>query len=235
MRSQARSLSPEQKRLDADLWILALVTFGAFLLYAVFSGPMEAFVLDGARPLLPRLLLNAGVQFGVAGLGSVIVCIRRRERLSSLGLRKKGALPAILCTLLCFAPSVLVRLGAGKIDGYRPFDILIAREVRSIGLPGSLLGMALIAVVWGFFEGWNYAVICDRIDARYPAKPRFLSFGALVCAAVCLLFHPLELSFWGLMESLTTFAAIYGMLLVKRETGNAWGCVAAFCLIWNAL
>ena len=32
-----------------------------------------------------------------------------------------------------------------------------------------------------------------------------------------------------------TFAAIYGMLLVKRETGNAWGCVAAFLLIWNAL
>ena len=53
MRSQARSLSPEQKRLDADLWILALVTFGAFLLYAVFSGPMEAFVLDGARPSCP--------------------------------------------------------------------------------------------------------------------------------------------------------------------------------------
>ena len=151
MRSQARSLSLEQKRLDADLWILALVTFGAFLLYAVFSGPMEAFVLDGARPLLPRLLLNAGVQFGVAGLGSVAVCILRRERLSSFGLRRKGALPAILGTLLCFVPSVLVRLGAGKVEGYCPQDIRIAREVRSAGMPGSILGMALIAVVWGFF------------------------------------------------------------------------------------
>lgn len=207
----------------------------AFFLYAVFAGPMEAFVLDAGRPLLPRLLLNAGVQFGVAGLGSVAVCILRRERLSSFGLRRKGALPAILGTLLCFVPSVLVRLGAGKIEGYCPLDIRIAREVRSAGLPGSILGMALIAVVWGFFEGWNYAVICDKIDARYPAKPRFLSWGALVCAAVCLLFHPMEISLWGVLESLTTFAAIYGMLLVKRETGNAWGCVAAFLLIWNAL
>ena len=128
-----------------------------------------------------------------------------------------------------------MRLGAGKVEGYCPLDILIAREVRSAGLPGSILGMALIAVVWGFFEGWNYAVICDKIDARYPAKPRFLSWGALVCAAVCLLFHPMEISLWGVLESLTTFAAIYGMLLVKRETGNAWGCVAAFLLIWNAL
>ena len=202
----------------------------AFFLYAVFAGPMEAFV-----PRLPRLLLNAGVQFGVAGLGSVAVCILRRERLSSFGLRRKGAVPAILGTLLCFVPSVLVRLGAGKVEGYCPLDIRIAREVRSAGLPGSILGMALIAVVWGFFEGWNYAVICDKIDARYPAKPRSLSWGALVCAAVCLLFHPMEISLWGVLESLTTFAAIYGMLLVKRETGNAWGCVAAFLLIWNAL
>lgn len=174
-------------------------------------------------PLLPRLHLNAGVQFGVAGLGSVAVCILRRERLSSFGLRRKGALPAILGTLLCFVPSVLVLLGAGKVEGYFPLDIRIAQEVRSAGLPGSILGMALIAV------------ICDKIDARYPAKPRFLSWGALVCATVCLLFHPMEISLWGLLESLTTFAAIYGMLLVKRETGNAWGCVAAFLLIWNAL
>ena len=89
----------------------------AFFLYAVFAGPMEAFVLDAGRPLLPRLLLNAGVQFGVAGLGSVAVCILRRERLSSFGLRRKGARPAILGTLLCFVPSVLVLLGAGKIEG----------------------------------------------------------------------------------------------------------------------
>ena len=37
-----------------------------------------------------------------AGLGSVAVCILRRECLSSFGLRRKGALPAILGTLLCF-------------------------------------------------------------------------------------------------------------------------------------
>ena len=34
---------------------------------------------------------------------------------------------------------------------------------------------------------------------------------------------------------ITTFIAIYGMLIVKKKTGNAWGCVLAFCFIWNAL
>lgn len=53
MRSQARSLSPEQKRLDADLWILALVTFGAFLLYAVFSGPWRPSSWTARAPSCP--------------------------------------------------------------------------------------------------------------------------------------------------------------------------------------
>ena len=207
----------------------------AFFLYAMFAGPMEAFVLDGARPLLPRLLLNAGVQFGVAGLGSVAVCILRRDasRASACAERARFPRSSARCCALCRACSC--SSGRGRSRGTFPLDIRIAQEVRSAGLPGSILGMALIAVVWGFFEGWNYAVICDKIDARYPAKPRFLSWGALVCATVCLLFHPMEISLWGVLESLTTFAAIYGMLLVKRETGNAWGCVAAFLLIWNAL
>jgi hypothetical protein len=33
---------------------------------------------------------------------------------------------------------------------------------------------------------------------------------------------------------ISAFLAIYGLLLVKRRTGCAWGCVFAFCFIWNA-
>ena len=36
------------------------------------------------------------------------------------------------------------------------------------------------------------------------------------------------------LEIITTFLGIYGMLLVRKRTGNAWGCVFAFCCIWNA-
>ena len=88
--------------------------------------------------------------------------------------------------------------------------------------------MAIIAVVWGFFEGFNYAVICEKIDRRYPSKNPWLDTGAIVCALVCLLFHPFSTSFWGIAELLTTFLAIYGMLIVKKNTDNAWGCVFAF-------
>ena len=103
------------------------------------------------------------------------------------------------------------------------------------GIPFSIRGMALIVVIWGFFEGFKYAVICGKINDRYPAKSWWLDYGAISCAIICLLFRPLSASFWGIVDIITTFTAIYGMLVVKRQTGNAWGCVFAFCFIWNAL
>ena len=38
-----------------------------------------------------------------------------------------------------------------------------------------------------------------------------------------------------LIEMLTTMILIYGMLIVRKETGNAWGCVLIFFVYWNAL
>ena len=89
--------------------------------------------------------------------------------------------------------------------------------------------------VWGFFEGFNYAVVCEKIDRRYPSKKKWLDYGALTCAIICILLHPFSTSFWGIVEIITTFIAIYGMLIVRKKTGNAWGCVFAFCFIWNAI
>lgn len=34
------------------------------------------------------------------------------------------------------------------------------------GFPINILGMRLILIVWGFFEGFNYAVIADKINKR---------------------------------------------------------------------
>ena len=70
-----QQLSAEQKRLDTDIWIIALVTLGVFLFYATTGKQLMSFVANSNISVVPRLLLNAGVQFGVAGLGITIVCI----------------------------------------------------------------------------------------------------------------------------------------------------------------
>ena len=142
---------------------------------------------------------------------------------------------AIIGTIICFVPSICYIFLSGQFNGYQPFSILITDDVIASGIPFSILGMALIVLVWGFFEGFNYVVICDKINRRYPTTNEWLDYGAITCAIVCILFHPFSTSFWGIVEIITTVIAIYGMLMVKKKTGNAWGCVFAFCFIWNAI
>ena len=230
-----QQLSAEQKRLDTDIWIIALVTLGVFLFYVTAGKQLMSFVVNSNISVVPRLLLNAGVQFGVAGLGITIVCILRKENFTHFGLTRKNIFKTIIWTIICFVPSILYVFLSGQFNGYQPFSILITDDVIASGIPFSIIGMALIIVVWGFFEGFNYAVICEKINSRYPSKKKWLDYGAITCAIICILFHPFSTSFWGIVEIITTFIAIYGMLMVRKQTGNAWGCVFAFCFIWNAI
>ena len=230
-----QQLSAEQKRLDTDIWIIALVTLGVFLFYVTAGKQLMSFVVNSNISVVPRLLLNAGVQFGVAGLGITIVCILRKEKFTHFGLIRTNVFKAIIWTIICFVPSILYVFLSGQFNGYQPFSILITDDVIASGIPFSIIGMALIIVVWGFFEGFNYAVICEKINSRYPSKKKWLDYGAITCAIICILFHPFSTSFWGIVEIITTFIAIYGMLMVRKQTGNAWGCVFAFCFIWNAI
>lgn len=230
-----QKLTVEQERLDMDIWIISLVTLGVFLIYALTGKQLMNFVKNSDISVVPRLLLNAVVQFGIAGLGIKIICILRKEKFSDFGLVKKNIGKAIVGTVISFIPSICYILASGEFNGYQPFNILVTNDVLSSGFPVSILGMALIVIVWGFFEGFNYVVICEKINKRYPSNNQWIDYGAISCAIVCILFHPFSISFWGILEIITTFIAIYGMLIVKKKTGNAWGCVFAFCFIWNAL
>lgn len=229
-----KQLSIEQKRLDIDIWIIALITFGVFLCYAVTGNQLMAYVKDTKNSVLSRLLLNAVVQFGVAGLGITIVCLLRKEKFSLFGLVKRNTLKSIIGSVACFIPYLCYIFVSGQYKGYQPFSILITDAVIKSGFPSNILGMSLIVVVWGFFEGFNYNVISDKLNSRYSLKKQWFDIGAITCAVVCILFHPFNTSFWGIIEVITTFIAIYGMLIVKKKTKNTWGCIFVFCFIWNA-
>ena len=85
------------------------------------------------------------------------------------------------------------------------------------GIPFSILGMALIVLVWGFLKGLIMLLFATKINRRYPTTNQWLDYGAIICAIVCILFHPFSTSFWGIIEIITTFIAIYGMLIVKKK------------------
>lgn len=231
-----QTLTIEQKREDIDIWIIVLVTLGTYVIYTIAGNQLINFIKNNEISVIPRLLLNAVVQFGVAGMGISLVCIIRKERFSQFGLKTKNIGKAIIGTILCFIPIIGYIFASGQFGGYHPFStILVTKDVLSAGVPVSIIGMAIIIIVWGFFEGFNYIVICDKINKRYPSNNQWIDYGAITCAIVCILFHPISISFWGIIQIITTFVAIYGMLIIKKKTGNAWGSIFAFLFIWNAI
>ena len=161
---------------------------------------------------------------------------RRKQRFREFGLNSKNLVPALLLSLLCCVPEFLYYFMRGSIHSWCPFQAVnTTPEVLASTFPQNVLGFLITAIFWGFFEGFNYVVIRDKISAYYPSKYRFFDWGALVCAIMCILIHgAVGVTPEAILEMLSTFILIYGMLLVRKETGNAWGCILIFFVYWNA-
>lgn len=230
-----KTLSVEQKKLNLDLWIIALVTVLVFVIYSMIGSKFMAFCKDSSISVWSRLLVASIMEFGIAGLGITIVCIIRKKPFTSFGLKKEKTLKTILSTVLCFIPYIVYIIASGQFKGYEPFSIMVTPDLHSAGIIATIVGTLIIALVWGFFEGFNYAVISDIIDRRYPVTSKLFSFGALVCTIIGILFHPIHFDLLGIIDLITNFVALYGMLIIRKHTGNSWGCVFAFMFIWNAI
>jgi hypothetical protein len=111
----------------------------------------------------------------------------------------------------------------------------MTKESLASSFPVNIIGMLLIVLSWGFFEGFNYVVISQKINIRFPASNRWLSWGAVVCAVMCILIHGvIGITPENIIETICVFIVIYGMLMVKEYTDNAWGSVFIFMFLWNA-
>ena len=207
-------------------------------IFMVFGNQINSVAYDKQVHVLLRVLMMGGLfQYGLAGLGITVVSILRRESFLSHGLRTKNILPAIGLSALCCLPDLIYQIVAGNAHTWFPFsDVNFTDEVVASGFPVNAVGMAIIAICWGFFEGFNYVVIADKISERYPSKYRFWDWGAFICAVMCILIHgAVGVTPDAIIEMLCTVFLIYGMLLVRKETGNAWGCVLIFFAYWNTV
>ena len=230
-----QQIKERKKKLTIDLWIIALVTIAVYIVYGVFGSRIMSFCKNSDISVWPRLLTAAALEFGIAGLGITIVVLMRKESFASFELRWENAIKAVLWTIVFFLPYILFIFLSGQFEGYEPLSIMVTPDLHKAGIVATIIGTLVIAVVWGFFEGFNYVVICEKINRRFPVKTKFFDWGALVVSIMGILFHPMSFSIQGIIEIVTTFIAIYGMLQVRKVYKNAWGCVFAFLFIWNAL
>ena len=193
---------------------------------------LKDFINNDEIHILHRTLVTGLMQFSIAGLGSSIVCIIRKDTFTKMGLRKKGAQKAIIGSVLFFIPYIIYLLVSGQFDGYMPLSVLITYNILASNFVCKALGLIMIGIFWGFFEGFNYYIVSRVTNQRYPNK---INLGAVICAFICILFHPFSTSFWGILEMIVTFIFIYGMVSCADKNKNAWGCVFAFIFLWNAI
>ena len=221
-----------KKQLMVDLWIIVIVTFSMLgIMVVVWGNGMTQFTFNQSINIVIRVLV-IGVcgQFGIAGLGITLVCLLRKESFRKFGLNTKNLLPALGLSLLCCVPDFIYCLVNGRVHAWCPFwDVNTTPEVLSSPFPYNVLAFLITAVCWGFFEGFNYVVIRDKISEIYSSKYRFWDWGAFVCAVMCILIHgAVGVTPDAFIEMIVTIILIYGMLLVRKETGNAWGCILIF-------
>jgi hypothetical protein len=105
-KTKRRTLTAEQKKLDANLWIIALITMAVYCIYGVFGSGIMTFCKDSSISVWPRLFASAALEFGIAGLGITVVCLIRKLSFVSFGLKKENAIKAIVGTVICFIPYI---------------------------------------------------------------------------------------------------------------------------------
>lgn len=232
-------ITKERKRqLNIDLLIIFMISMLSLGTYIIFSSIINKYGYNPEIHIILRVLFGGGLfQFGLAGLGISVVSIMRKESFFSYGLHSKKLIPTLVLSLLCCMPEFIYNLFVGNVHAWFPFsDVNFTYEVIQNGFPFNILGMLIIAICWGFFEGFNYVVIADKISERFPAKNRFWDWGAFVCAIMCIIVHgAVGVTPDAIIEMLCTMFLIYGMLMVRKKTGNAWGCVLIFFVYWNAV
>lgn len=229
-----RVLKSDKSKYSVDLWIITLScsmfygTLGIFYMLLKFD--------MGRFPVLVQTLIGAVFEFGCMGLGITIVCIRNKESFTSFGLKKEKLLLTIVLSALVCLPQFIFDLSTSETITYFPLqNVNFTKSILAADFPVNILGMLIIIITWGFFEGFSYVVMSDRINKRFPSEKIFINWGAIVCGIFCLLIHLLVGQSYSMAGAITEFVLIYGMLMVYRYTGNAWGCVFIFCFFWSGI
>jgi len=225
-----------KKKLDIDLWIIFTSTMLVIILYNSFSSVISSILKDTSIYILLRLLLAASLQFGVAGLGITIISLLRKEKFSIHGLNRHNIVKSIVLCSLCFIPNIIYTYYMDGAIIYFPFrKVWTTGEVIANGFPVNVIGILITSLMWGFFEGFNYVVISDKINECYPSKNVWVNWGAISCSVLCILVHGvIGVTVNDILEMVSIFIIIYGMLMVKNITENAWGCIFIFIIFWNA-
>jgi hypothetical protein len=228
------NIDKQKTKKDLVIWFFA--TLIPLIIYVFFENVWNIQGRDESINFWLRFWLICLSAYGLAGLGCTIVFIYRKERFHDYGLIKNKTLLSIALSILVFIPHFLFMFFTGNVQGYFPMNgTVLTRSALNRPFPQNILCMGLIFLIWGFFEGMNYVFISKKINMLFPPKNKYRNVGAIFGGVACVVFHGMiGLGLLTLIEAITVFIFVYGILIIKDITGNAWGCVFSFLFLWNA-
>lgn len=131
----------KKKKLNDDLWIIAIISIIILVIYSVFNSSINEFVSNSSVNIVLRVLFVGGLfQFGLAGLGIIVVIVFRKESFLDYGLTWKNILPALLLSAACCIPDFFYNYYAGNMHTWLPFsDVSTTAEVLRAGFPNNVM------------------------------------------------------------------------------------------------
>lgn len=226
------SLNSEKK----DIAIILSISFVSAILYITLGEVIMDYGHDISHSLLFRFLPVFLIQFGMSCLGVIIVLLKNKETLSKHGLVRKNILQSLIGCLIVSIPTVAFLFVTNDIHGFLPFQgMFLTNDILRAPIPFNAIGYLMIALTWGLGEGLFYVVLADKINFIYNPK-KLWNVGAFICATISIAIHGMiGFDLAALFEALATFILMYGSLVIRQRTGNAWGNILIFFIIWNAL
>lgn len=218
-----------------DLFIIAVVSLTSLGFYYVYKAQILSFAANDDYHILIRTLFAQLIHFSSAGLGSLVVFLIRREKLTEIGFNKDNLIPTLKSSIILAAAFILLIVVRGSYRLYYPFrGVWVTDGIMVSPLPILIIGFLLCVIFSGMFEGLNYAYISRKLNSLFEVKNVFLSPGPILMAILAFVAHSL-LGLNGWQYSIQTIFLVYGMLVTYEKTHNIIGCVIVFGLFWNAL
>lgn len=183
-----------------------------------------------------KFLIQCFLSFCLAGLGFVVVMILRKEDFAKFGLVRKNIVGSIILSSLTFVPHFIFLMVTRGFHGYVPMSgAIVFDSVMLQSLFEKIICVIILFAIWGFCEGFSILYIGQKINSIWKPKTKFLNIGAIVSAIIFVFMHGgVSLDPVVLFDAITMFVFIYGILVIKDITGNAWGCIFSFFFLWNA-
>lgn len=231
-----RKMNESLNSAKKDIAIILSISFVSAILYITLGEVIMDYGHDISHSLLFRFLPVFLIQFGMSCLGVIIVLLKNKETLSKHGLVRKNILQSLIGCLIVSIPTVAFLFVTNDIHGFLPFQgMFLTNDILRAPIPFNVIGYLMIALTWGLGEGLFYVVLADKINFIYNPK-KLWNVGAFICAIISIAIHGMiGLDLVALFEALATFILMYGSLVIRQRTGNAWGNILIFFIIWNAL